>query len=88
MKITVKTAKPRNPFVMAAARRAAGTHQPSTGARRQQDQRSLRLEVQRLRRSPWKRWQPHRAWRLFDNPGRARPRRAWDHGLGVSGCLP
>ncbi len=49
MKITVKTAKPRNPFVMAAARRAAGSHRPDTGARRQQDQRTLRLELQRLR---------------------------------------
>lgn len=47
MKITVKTAKPRNPFVMAAARRTAGAHR--TGARRQQDQRTLRQELQRLR---------------------------------------
>jgi len=52
MKIAVKTAKPRNPFVMAAARRAAGAHRPDTGARRQQDQRNLRLELQRLRHSP------------------------------------
>ena len=52
MKITVKTAKPRNPFVMAAARRVAGVHRPGSGARRQQDQRSLRLELQRLRHSP------------------------------------
>jgi hypothetical protein len=52
MKITVKTAKPRNPFVMAAARRNAGSHRPANAARRQQDQRSLRLELQRLRHSP------------------------------------
>ena len=49
MKITVKTAKPRNPFVMAAARRTAGAHRQGTGARRQQDQHSLRQELQRLR---------------------------------------
>ena len=49
MKIAVKTAKPRNPFVMAAARRAAGTHRQGTGAQRQQDQRSLRQELHRLR---------------------------------------
>jgi len=52
MKFTVKTAKPRNPFVMAAARRAAGAHRPDSGARRQQEQRALRLEVRRLRPSP------------------------------------
>jgi hypothetical protein len=52
MKFTVKTAKPRNPFVMAAARRAAGAHRQGSSARRQQDQRSLRLELQRLRPSP------------------------------------
>jgi len=52
MKFTAKTAKPRNPFVMAAARRAAGAHRQGSGARRQQDQRSLRMELQRLRPSP------------------------------------
>ena len=52
MKITVKTAKPRNPFVMAAARRSAGSHRSGTGARRQHEQPSLRLELQRLRHSP------------------------------------
>ncbi len=52
MKIAVKTAKPRNPFVMAAARRAAGAHGRGASARRQHEQRSLRLELQRLRHSP------------------------------------
>ena len=52
MKFSANTAKPRNPFVMAAARRAAGAHRRGSGARRQQDQRSLRMELQRLRPSP------------------------------------
>ena len=52
MKFTVKTTKPRNPFVMAAARRAAGSHRQGAGARRKQDQRDLRQEIERLRLSP------------------------------------
>jgi uncharacterized protein YjiS (DUF1127 family) len=52
MKFTAKTAKPRNPFVMAAARRVAGAHRQGSSARRQLEQRSLRLELQRLRPSP------------------------------------
>ena len=49
MKLIVKTTKPRNPFVAASLRRVAGSHQPNGGARRQQDQRTLRQELQRLK---------------------------------------
>ncbi len=52
MKITLKTTKPRNPFVMAAARRSAGAHRAGSGSRRQQERLSLRQEVERLRPSP------------------------------------
>jgi hypothetical protein len=51
MKISFKSAKPRNPFVAAALRRAAGAHRPGTGTRRQQAQQALRREVDRLRHS-------------------------------------
>ena len=52
MKLTIKSIKPRNPFVAASMRRAAGAHGPNGSARRQQGQRALRLELQRLRHSP------------------------------------
>jgi hypothetical protein len=52
MKLIVKNPKPRNPFVVAAMRRAAGSHRPCAGARRQQAERALRQEVERLRPSP------------------------------------
>lgn len=52
MKLNLKTVKPRNPFVMAAARRSAGAHRPGSGARRQQAARALRQEIERLRPSP------------------------------------
>jgi hypothetical protein len=52
MKLTLKTTKPRNPFVMAAVRRNAGAHRSGSGARRQQDRRALRQEIERLRPSP------------------------------------
>ncbi len=52
MKLTLKSTKPRNPFVMAAVRRSAGSHQPASGARRQQDRRALRRELERLHPSP------------------------------------
>jgi hypothetical protein len=45
MKLIVNTQKPRNPFVAAAMRRAAGSHRPCTSARRQQAQRELRQEL-------------------------------------------
>lgn len=50
MKMTLKTAKPRNPFAVPAARRAAGTHR--NGKPRQAAQRELRSELHQLQRSP------------------------------------
>ncbi len=47
MKITVHTAKPRNPIAMPARRRMAGVHGLSAGARRQRDRRELRAELAR-----------------------------------------
>jgi hypothetical protein len=52
MKMILKTLKLRNPMVALCRQRHAGVHRPSSGARRQQDRRALRLEVQRLRPSP------------------------------------
>ena len=56
MKLTLKTPKPRNPFVVASLQRAAGSHRPGTGAQRQQASRDLQRELQgdtaRLRHSP------------------------------------
>ncbi len=49
MKLIVNTTKPRNPFVAAAMRRAAGSHRPCTSARRQQAQRELRQELEHSR---------------------------------------
>ena len=34
MKLSLKTPKPRNPFVAASLRRKAGAHRPGAGARR------------------------------------------------------
>lgn len=48
MKLSLKTPKPRNPFVAASLRRKAGAHRPSAGARRQQAARALRHEVNPL----------------------------------------
>jgi hypothetical protein len=52
MKMILKTLKPRNPMVALVGQRHAGAHRPSSGARRQQERRALRLEVERLRPSP------------------------------------
>jgi hypothetical protein len=52
MKLILKSVKPRNPFVVASLRRNAGAHRVGTGARRQQAQRALRQEIERLRPSP------------------------------------
>ncbi len=52
MKLTLKSIKPRNPFVTASLRRAAGSHRPGPGAQRQQGKSELRGEVHRLRHSP------------------------------------
>jgi hypothetical protein len=45
MKMTLKTAKPRNPYVAASLRRSAGSHRPSTAAVRQQARQGLRREI-------------------------------------------
>ena len=52
MKLSLKTLKPRNPFVAAALRRPAGAHRTGNGARRQQGRQDLRRELDRLRYSP------------------------------------
>lgn len=52
MKLSLKTIKPRNPFVAAALHRAAGSHRRVGSARRQQGGREMRLELDRLRYSP------------------------------------
>lgn len=52
MKLSLKTTKPRNPFVAASLRRVAGAHEPGRGARRQQGRMALRRELDQLRKSP------------------------------------
>ncbi len=52
MKLTLQSPKPRNPFVVASLRRRAGSHRSGPGARRQEAQRALRQEIERLRPSP------------------------------------
>jgi hypothetical protein len=52
MKMTIKTTKPRNPFVVASLRRAAGSHRKCTSAGRQRAGRELRRELQHLKHSP------------------------------------
>ncbi|MCA3251649.1 MAG: hypothetical protein ACK5UM_04885 [Pseudomonadota bacterium] len=45
--ITLKSPKPRNPFVAAARARRAGAHRPRPGAVRAQARSALRAELQR-----------------------------------------
>ncbi len=55
MKFIANKLKPRNPFVAASLRRAAGAHRTSAGGLRQQTRRSLRHELDQrelLRQSP------------------------------------
>jgi hypothetical protein len=52
MKLTLKPTKPRNPFVVASLRRAAGAHRTHANAQRQQAGRDLQRELQQLRHSP------------------------------------
>jgi hypothetical protein len=52
MKFKLKTLKPRNPFVVAALRRNAGSHRASAGACRQQAQRAMRREIEPVQKSP------------------------------------
>ena len=46
MKITLASAKPRNPLVAAAHRRAAGSHRRSNAAARQRAAMALRRDLQ------------------------------------------
>lgn len=48
MKLIVKTAKPRNPFVAASLRRNAGAHRKGASALRQRSGRELQRELQHL----------------------------------------
>ncbi|WP_198414886.1 hypothetical protein [Piscinibacter terrae] len=50
MKITLKSRKPRNPLVIAAHFRRAGSHRPGGSALRQQAARTLRRELDQLSR--------------------------------------
>jgi len=52
MKLTLKTARPRNPLVVPSLRRHAGAHRSGPSAQRQQARRALRDEIDRLRESP------------------------------------
>ena len=49
MKITLPSAKPRNPLVVASLQRHAGTHRRSTHAERQRAGNALRRELQHER---------------------------------------
>ncbi len=52
MKLTIKNIKPRNPFVVASLRRAAGAHRKCATAARQRAGRELHRELQHLKHSP------------------------------------
>lgn len=52
MKLTVKTPKPRNPFVAAALRRPAGSHRSGMATARQTGRRELQAELHRMHPSP------------------------------------
>ena len=50
MKLSLKTIKPRNPFMATSLRRSAGAHRP--GSQRQQAERTLRHELRHLEERP------------------------------------
>ena len=52
MKLNLKTLKPRNPFVVAGLRRAAGSHRAGKARGRQDAALALRQEIDRLRQRP------------------------------------
>lgn len=52
MKLILSSLKPRNPLVAPSRMRHAGAHRIAQGARRQQAERELRREIDRLRPSP------------------------------------
>jgi len=45
MKLTLRSVKPRNPFVAASLRRRAGSHFKGAGAQRRQAARALQCEL-------------------------------------------
>jgi hypothetical protein len=45
MKLTLKSIKPRNPFVAAGLQRHGGSHRPRGGALRQQAASAMRREI-------------------------------------------
>lgn len=47
LSITLKTRKPRNPFVVPSLARRAGAHRPRSGAVRARARSALRAELQR-----------------------------------------
>ena len=52
MKMTIKTTKPRNPYVAASLRRVAGAHRKCASARRQLGRSELHRELQHMKQSP------------------------------------
>jgi len=52
IRMTLATAKPRNPLVAPSLQRKAGCHRASGGALRRQARDQLRREVERLKPSP------------------------------------
>lgn len=52
MKITVKNPKPRNPLVVPAHFRRAGSHRPGSRFGRQEGQRALQRELKQMTHSP------------------------------------
>lgn len=52
MTITMKTRKPRNPLVAAARFRHAGAHRSDRRIGRQQGERALQRELERMKHSP------------------------------------
>jgi hypothetical protein len=55
MKLKLNPTKPRNPYVVAALQRAAGSHRSGNAALRQQSARELRRELDRMPSGPTER---------------------------------
>jgi len=52
MNITTTFPKPRNPLAALARRRRAGSHRPDVASQRQQANRALKRELDRMKHSP------------------------------------
>jgi hypothetical protein len=52
MKITLNQPKPRNPLALPARLRRAGSHRPERASQRQQANRALTRELDRMKHSP------------------------------------